>query len=197
MCILEHYKLQRTAKQTRTHTKAPDIYLGNSKRLDRQSDLQRISTMLLDDTPANLVKATIENFSTAQDRNAVSRINDSLSTLQQSRSIRIDNGETALRKLSRQLATVRSQHREATDSHSSQQHAVEVEDLDNKKFRVAKQMQDLEDENSKLETQLNRLQRQLQDLEHQGVEGDAETRRIREGDDPTVYVLSLRRRSRC
>ena len=144
--------------------------------------------MLLDDTPANLVKATIDNFSTAQDRNAVSRINDSLSTLQQSRSIRIDNAETALRKLSRQLATVRSQHREATDSHRSQQHAFEVEDLDNKKFKVAKQMQDLEDENAKLETQLNRLQRQLEDLEQQGVEGDAETRRKREGDDPTVYV---------
>lgn len=142
--------------------------------------------MLLDDTPANLVKATIENFSTAQDRNAVSRINDSLVTLQQSRSIRIDNAETALRKLSRQLATARSQHREATDSYSSQQHALEVEDLDNKKFKVAKQMQDLEDDNAKLETQLSRLQRQLDDLEQQGIEGDAETRRKREGDDPTV-----------
>ena len=142
--------------------------------------------MLLDDTPANLIRATIDNFGTAPDRNAVSRINDSLNTISQSRSIRTQNAETALRKLSRSLATVRSQHREATDSHDTLKHSSEVVELDTRKFKVAKQVQELEVENEKLEAQMNRLRRRLEDLESQGVEGDEAVRRKREGDDPTV-----------
>ena len=142
--------------------------------------------MLLEDSPSSLLRATLSNFSTQPDRAAVSRINDSLSTLQQSRSLRINDAETALRRLSRQLATVSSQHRDAVGGHDSQDHAREIVELDTKKFRVAKQAQELEVESERLEAELDRLKRRLEDLEEQGVEGDARMRRDREQDDPTV-----------
>lgn len=142
--------------------------------------------MLLEEDPATLLRHTLTNFSTGPDRAAVSRINDSLSTLQTSRSLRINDAETALRKLSRQLATISSQHREATDSHDAHRHASEIVDLDTKKFRVAKQAQELEVEGERLESELDRLRRRLEELEDQGVEGDVQARRQREADDPTV-----------
>lgn len=149
--------------------------------------------MLLEEDPATLLRHTISNFSTQPDRAAVSRINDSLSTLQTSRSLRIEDAETALRKLSRQLATASSQHREATDSHNAHQHSSEVVELDTKKFKVAKQAQELEVEGEKLESELARLRRRLDELEEQGVEGDVQARRQREADDPTILRLWLYR----
>ena len=144
--------------------------------------------MSLDESPSSLLRATLSNFSTAPDRAAVARINDSLSTLQTSRSMRVSEAETALRKLSRQLATVSSQHREVVEGHDSQRHASEIVELDTRKFRVAKQAQELEVDGERLENELDRLRRKLEDLEEQGVEGDALARRQREADDPTVYV---------
>lgn len=149
--------------------------------------------MLLEEDPATLLRHTISNFSTQPDRAAVSRINESLSTLQQSRELRLNDAETALRKLSRQLATVSSQHREATGSHDAQRHASEIVELDTKKFRVAKQAQELEVEGERLDSELDRLRRRLEELEEQGVEGDAQARAQREADDPTVYVNYLER----
>ena len=145
-----------------------------------------VANMLLEDSPSSLLRATLSNFSTQPDRAAVSRINDSLSTLQQSRALRIGDAETALRRLSRQLATASSQHRDAIGGHDSQDHAREIVELDTKKFRVAKQAQELEMESERLEGDLTRLRRKLEDLEEQGVEGDARIRREREQDDPTV-----------
>lgn len=142
--------------------------------------------MLLEDAPSTLLRATLSNFSTGPDRAAVSRINDSLSTLQQSRALRVNDAETALRRLTRQLNTVSSQHRDALDGHDSQRHASEIVDLDTRKFRVAKQAQELEVEGERLGSELDRLRRRLAELEAQGVEGDASTRRNREQDDPTV-----------
>ncbi|KAK5070992.1 putative kinetochore protein spc24 [Lithohypha guttulata] len=149
--------------------------------------------MLLEEDPATLLRHTISNFSTQPDRAAVSHINESLSTLQQSRELRLNDAETALRKLSRQLATVSSQHREATGSHDAQRHASEIVELDTKKFRVAKQAQELEVEGERLDSELDRLRRRLEDLEEQGVEGDAQARAQREVDDPTVLRLWLYR----
>ena len=144
-------------------------------------------TMLLEDSPSALLRATLTNFSTPPDRAAVSRINDSLSTLNQSRSLRINHAETALRRLSRQLATVSSQHRDTLSGHDSHDHAREIVELDTKKFRVAKKAQELEVEGERLEAELERLRRRLEELEAEGVEGGGSVRREREGDDPTVY----------
>ena len=116
----------------------------------------------------------------------MSRVNDSIATLQQSRDLRIRDADSALRKLSRQLATLSSQHREVLSSHDSGRHASEIVQLDTKKFRIAKQASELEVESERLEAELERLKMRLADLEEQGVEGDENMRRAREADDPTM-----------
>lgn len=149
--------------------------------------------MLLDEDPAQLIHHTITNFNIAPDKAALSRVNDSLSTLQQSRDLRIRDAETALRKLSRQLATLSSQHREVVTGHDSGRHASEIVELDTRKFRIAKQASELEVEGERLEGELESLKARLADLEDQGVEGDDMTRRTREADDPTILRLWLYR----
>jgi kinetochore protein Spc24, fungi type len=135
-----------------------------------------------------LVRATVSNFNIAPDKAALSRVNDSLSTLQQSRDLRTRDAETALRKLSRQLATLSSHHREILSGHDSGRHASEIVRLDTKKFRVAKHASEVEAESERLEAELERLKLRLTDLEEQGVEGDESMRRAREADDPTMWV---------
>ncbi|KAH0841360.1 putative kinetochore protein spc24 [Fonsecaea pedrosoi] len=135
-----------------------------------------------------LIRATISNFNIAPDKAALSRVNDSLSTLQQSRELRVRDAETALRKLSRQLATLSSQHREVLSGHDSGKHASEIVQLDTRKFRIAKQASELEAESERLEAELERLKLRLSTLEEQGVEGDESTRQTREVDDPTISL---------
>ncbi|KAK2676017.1 hypothetical protein RAB80_008203 [Fusarium oxysporum f. sp. vasinfectum] len=66
--------------------------------------------MLLSEEPAILIHHTIENFNIAPDKLAVSRVTESLSTLQQARDLRVREAESSLKKLSRQLATHTSRH---------------------------------------------------------------------------------------
>lgn len=70
--------------------------------------------------------------------------------------------------------------------HDSSRHASEIVELDTRKFRVAKQAQELEVESERLESELDSLKARLAELEDQGVEGDHMTRRSREADDPTM-----------
>lgn len=116
----------------------------------------------------------------------MSRVNDSLSTLQQSRDLRIRDAETALRRLSRQLATLSSQHKEVVSGHDSGRHASQIVELDTKKFKIAKQASELEVESERMEAELERLKNRLAELGEQGVEGDEMTRRTRQADDPTM-----------
>lgn len=114
------------------------------------------------------------------------RINDSLSTLQQSRELRSREAESALRKLSRNLNSLNAQHEEAVTTHDSGRHAQGIVELDTKKFRIAKAASELEIESERLESELEMLKERLADLEAQGLEGDEGTRREREADDATM-----------
>ncbi|KAK3306609.1 Spc24 subunit of Ndc80-domain-containing protein [Chaetomium strumarium] len=127
--------------------------------------------MLLEEDPSTLIRHTISNFNIAPDKSAVSRISESLSTLQQARDLRLREAETSLRKLARTLNTLASQHAELTGSHSSTQHASEIARLDTQKFRIAKAASDLEMETERLQAQLAELNARLQELELQGVDG--------------------------
>lgn len=53
--------------------------------------------MLLDEDPAMLIQHTVGNFNIAPDKLAVARINESLSTLQQARDLRVREADSALR----------------------------------------------------------------------------------------------------
>jgi len=133
--------------------------------------------MLLDEDPATLIHHTVGNFNITPDKLAVARINESLSTLQQARDLRIRESESALKKLSRTLNTLSNLHSETVSTHSSGTHASTIATLDTKKFRTAKAASDLEIETERLSSQLSDLQLKLQELELQGVDGGENARR--------------------
>ena len=165
--------------------------------------------MLLDEDPATvsqqtpltttksdnkqLIHHTIGNFNITPDKLAVSRINESLSTLQQARELRVREADSALKsttllhllfgvltkqtELSRTLTTLNNHHNETISSHSSTVHASEIATLDTQKFRIAKTANDLEIESERLSSQLADLQSRLQELEQQGVEGGDNVKR--------------------
>ena len=135
---------------------------------------------------AQLINHTIGNFNIHPDKQAVTRINDSLAALQQSRELRVREAESALRKLSRHLSALNTQHEEAVSAHDSGKHAAEMVELDTKKFRIAKAATELEIESERLEGELEMLKERLADLEAQGLEGDETVRREREADDATM-----------
>ncbi len=149
--------------------------------------------MLLDAEPAELIQHTVSNFNLAPDKAALTRIDDSLSSVREMRGMRIKDAEEALRRLARKEATLSSQHRDIVADHDGSQHASEIVELDTKKFRIAKQASELEVESERLEADLERLKMRLADLEEQGVEGDEMSRRTREADDPTILRLWLYR----
>lgn len=93
-----------------------------------------------------------------------------------------------MRKLSRHLNSLSTQHEEAVAVHDSGKHAAEIVELDTKKFRIAKAASELEIESERLESELEILKERLVDLESQGLEGDETTRREREADDATMCV---------
>jgi kinetochore protein Spc24 len=96
--------------------------------------------------------------------------------------------ESSLRKLSRHLQALNTQHGEAVYAHDAGKHAAAMVELDTKKFRIAKAASELEIESERLESELDMLKERLADLEAQGVEGDEQTRREREADDAILWV---------
>ncbi|KAH0565202.1 kinetochore-associated Ndc80 complex subunit spc24 [Trichoglossum hirsutum] len=149
--------------------------------------------MLLDEAPAKLIHDTVLSFNIHGDKNALGRINDSLSELQQARDRRLRDAEHALKKLSRQLSTLENHHAETLSSHSSADHASQILALDTQKFRVAKAATDLEIEGERLEQELETLKMRLSELEDQGVEGGEGERGRRELEDETLLRLKIYR----
>ncbi|KAI9842846.1 MAG: kinetochore-associated Ndc80 complex subunit spc24 [Sclerophora amabilis] len=149
--------------------------------------------MLLDEDPATLIHHTIGNFNIHPDKHALGRINDSLSTLQQARDLRIREAESALKKLSRNLSSLQTQQRETLSSHASSDHASHIVALDTQKFRIAKTASDLEIESERLEQELEGLKGKLAELDIQGVEGGDAERGKRELEDETLLRLKFYR----
>ncbi|OJD09572.1 hypothetical protein ACJ73_10214 [Blastomyces percursus] len=133
-----------------------------------------------------LIHHTIGNFNIQPDKLALSRITDSLSSLQQSRDLRTREAEISLRKLSRNLNTLSAQHADNVSSHDPARHAASIVELDTKKFRIAKAASELEIESERLEGELEMLKARLAELDAQGLEGDEMARRERELDDSTI-----------
>ena len=145
------------------------------------------------------------NFHIDTDKTAIGRINESLSTLQQARDLRLREAESAMKsryasvdlgrnfktdqsfsELSRNFATLSQQHSETVSSQSSTDHASRIVELDTRKFRAAKAASDLEIEGERLEQELEGLKSRLNDLEVEGVEGDDWVKAKRDVDDPTM-----------
>ena len=159
--------------------------------------------MLLDEDPALLISQTVSNFNIHPDRHTLSRISESLSTLQQARALRLAEAESSVRKLARNLSLLQSQHREIVASTSTTnsgnvedgggatggvlaKHAAEISELDTKKFRIAKMTSDAEMEVERLEGELEGLRMRLSQIEAEGMEGGEKARRERESEDATM-----------
>ncbi|CCE31492.1 kinetochore-associated Ndc80 complex subunit spc24 [Claviceps purpurea] len=149
--------------------------------------------MLLQEDPAELIHDTMNTLNIQTDKFAVSRINEALSALQEARDLRMREVETSLKKLSRQLNTLTSQHAELTASTSSSDHASKIATLDTRKFRTAKAASDAEMEAERLAQQAADLTARLQELDMQGVEGDAAARRRDVVDDEILLRLKVYR----
>ncbi|KAK0388626.1 hypothetical protein NLU13_4869 [Sarocladium strictum] len=151
--------------------------------------------MLLSEDPDKLISHTVDNFNIEPDKLAVARITESLSTLQQARDLRVNEAHSALKKLSRQLHTLTSQHDDlvAASSHGGADHASRIARLDTEKFRTAKAASDAEVEAERLALRLADLQARLQELELQGVEGDEAGRRRDPVDDEVLLRLKVYR----
>ncbi|KAM3515232.1 hypothetical protein MY11210_001125 [Beauveria gryllotalpidicola] len=128
--------------------------------------------MLLSEDPATLIRHTIENFNIHPDKLAVSRVGESLSTLQQARDLRLREAESSLKQLARQLSALSQQQASLAAAHAAADHASAISDLDTHKFRTAKAASDAEAEAERVALQAADLAARLQELELQGVEGD-------------------------
>ncbi|RFU35649.1 hypothetical protein B7463_g705, partial [Scytalidium lignicola] len=148
--------------------------------------------MLLDEDPSTLIHHTIGNFNILPDKLAISRVNESISTLQQARDLRVREAESALKKLSRTLTALNNHHTETVASHSSAAHASEIATLDTQKFRIAKAASDLEIESERLSSQLADLQAKLQELELQGIDGPDASRRSLVDDEISLKLTVYR-----
>ena len=150
--------------------------------------------------------STISSFHISTDKIAIGRINESLSTLQQARDLRLKEADNALKstqtvisltqgqyidigfceELSRSLATMSQQHKETVMAQNGTDHASHIVELDTQKFRIAKAASDLEIEGERLEQELEGLKGRLHELDVQGVEGDDAAKARREIDDPAM-----------
>ena len=144
--------------------------------------------------PSQLISHTVDNFNIDPDKNAVSRITESLSTLQQARDLRVHDAHASLKKLSRHLSTLTSQHDDLATTHNhGADHASRIARLDTDKFRTAKAASDAEVEAERLALKHADLQARLQELEMQGVEGDEVARRRDPVDDEVLLRLKVYR----
>lgn len=108
----------------------------------------------------------------------------------------LQNHLTKFLELSRNHATLTTQHNETLFAHNTADHASQIVELDTQKFRTAKAASDLEIDSERLEQELEGLKARLHDLDIQGVEGSENVKARREQDDPTVWVDSRQYRVR-
>lgn len=141
--------------------------------------------VLFDEDPTALLKETTNQFHIAPDRDSLSRITDSLTSLSTARSSRLDHYHSTLKSLSRRLNGLEEGRRWEEDRHDAGGHAERMLKMDTEKFRIAKGVSDAEIESERLEGELSGLKSQLETLERQGVEGGI-ARRDGEGEDEVV-----------
>ncbi|KAI9684336.1 MAG: kinetochore-associated Ndc80 complex subunit spc24 [Trizodia sp. TS-e1964] len=149
--------------------------------------------MLLDEDPADLLRHTVQNLNIDPDKSALERINYSLGRLGTIRDRQLYDAHSALKKLSRTLSALSTQHEDARSSHSSSEHATRILALDKQKFRIAKAASELEVESERLEQELDGLKARLHELEAQGLEGSDNERGLREMGDETLLKLKVYR----
>ena len=145
--------------------------------------------VLFDESPVTLIRETTHQFHIAPDRDSLSRITDSLSSLSTARQSRLSNHQSTLKSLSRRLNGLEEGRRWEDERHDAGGHAERMLKMDTEKFRIAKGVSDAEVEGERLEGELASLRTQAEMLEREGPEGGR--RGVYEGEDEVVYVFPL------
>lgn len=139
-----------------------------SRRLQRPT----FATMVLfDEDPVTLISETTNQFHIAPDKESLTRITSSLSTLSTTRHQKLSHQQTVLKSLSRRLNNLQSQQSYEEERHDAGKHASELLRMDTEKFRIAKGVSDAEVEGERLGSELAGLRAQLEILEREGPEG--------------------------
>ncbi|KAL1621220.1 putative kinetochore protein spc24 [Diplodia seriata] len=146
--------------------------------------------MLLDEDPAGLIGQCIGSFNVGPDKAALGRSKSAYGNLQSFRRDQVRTEQDKLQQLSRHLSSLQSQHNVTTRSHNPAEHAAEILRLDTEKFKVAKQVSDLEIEEERLASEFDRLKAELEEIDAQGVEGG--NMRRNNYDDEDAVLLKLR-----
>lgn len=127
--------------------------------------------VLFDEDPVTLISETTNQFRIAPNKESLTRISDSLQTLNTAREHRLSHHHAILKNLSRRLNNLQSQHNFEEERHDVGKHASEMLRMDTEKFRIAKSASDAEIEGERLGSELAGLRAQLDVLEREGVEG--------------------------
>lgn len=144
--------------------------------------------VLFDESPVTLIRETTHQFHIAPDRDSLSRITSSLTSLSSARQSRLTHHQSALKALSRRLNGLEEGRRWEEDRHDAGGHAERMLRMDTEKFRIAKGVSDAEVEGERLENELVGLRGTVEGLEREGVEGGRW--RGAEGEDEVVYGFS-------
>ncbi|KAK4553996.1 putative kinetochore protein spc24 [Recurvomyces mirabilis] len=147
--------------------------------------------VLFDEDPVTLISETTTQFHIAPDKDSLTRISGSLSALQNTRAVRLDQHTTILKNLSRRLNTLQSQVGFEEERHDAGKHAAEMLRMDTEKFRVAKGVSEVEWEGERLGSEAASLRGVLEGLEREGVEGGR--RAGAEAEDEIVLKLQFYR----
>lgn len=127
--------------------------------------------VLFDEDPVSLITETTNQFHITPDREALTRISGSLTTLHSTRASKLAHQQHVLKTLSRRLNNLHSQSEYEEERHDAGRHASEMLRMDTEKFRVAKGVSDAEVESERLGSELGGLRRVLEGLEREGTEG--------------------------
>jgi kinetochore protein Spc24 len=152
---------------------------------------QRLRALTHTLSTTQLIHKCTQSFHIDPDKLSLSRIRDSVGTLQSSRTHRLQGQRQNLKALNRQLSTLQSTHALTVQSHNPTEHAAEILRLDTEKFRIAKEASQLETEGERLEGEVERTRLALEEVESQGAEGGEAARRVEGMDDETLYVIDL------
>lgn len=132
-------------------------------------------------------------FHIAPDKDSLTRVSTSLSTLATARQQRLDSQSQLLTSLTRRLNNLKGQYTYEEDRHDPTRHAEEILALDTEKFKIAKGVNEAECESERLSGELEALKLQLGILEREGVEGGARGKSAEEREDETVLKLCFYR----
>jgi len=143
--------------------------------------------VILDEAPAQLISSVNDNFDINSDTGSISRINENLKMLKDSRDKQQEDTRQILSLLSRKLDIAKSSYEETRTRHLQRDHSETMMNLDREKFSLAKKVNDLESNAHTLEMQLARLKDELEQLDAE----DPMAKAVME--DTTLLYLKLYR----